>query len=282
MIIVAQRVGTILHADQIIVLDRARSSAIGTHDELMETSETYREIVYSQLTEEEVSMSGPANGSNGHGPEPTGTDLPAAASGRRDRRPRTGRRCPTGRPGRPRRPGRPTASRRRLRPDGPRPGHAGGKGSRLPRHVQPPARRAPTRRQWILLVIVASSSAWPARSSAPSARATQSTAARRSRRQAAGRAGRPDQSHARSGGGQRSRRQHSPLADMVAGTNATPGVGVDFGALGHDPAAASSALYLLSTLLQLGGRSTSMARRLAAHRLPAAQARSTRSSPACR
>jgi ATP-binding cassette subfamily B multidrug efflux pump len=54
VIIVAQRVGTILHADRIVVLDDGAIVGIGTHAELMDTCETYREIVLSQLTEEEV------------------------------------------------------------------------------------------------------------------------------------------------------------------------------------------------------------------------------------
>jgi ATP-binding cassette subfamily B multidrug efflux pump len=55
VIIVAQRVGTIMHADQIIVLDDDGTIAgIGTHEELLKTSETYREIVASQLGEESV------------------------------------------------------------------------------------------------------------------------------------------------------------------------------------------------------------------------------------
>jgi ATP-binding cassette subfamily B multidrug efflux pump len=53
-IIVAQRVSTIMHADRIIVLDSGRIVGIGTHAELMETCPTYGEIVYSQLTQEEV------------------------------------------------------------------------------------------------------------------------------------------------------------------------------------------------------------------------------------
>jgi ATP-binding cassette subfamily B multidrug efflux pump len=54
VIIVAQRVSTIRHADQILVLDAGRLVASGTHNELMDTSETYREIVLSQLTEQEA------------------------------------------------------------------------------------------------------------------------------------------------------------------------------------------------------------------------------------
>jgi len=54
VIIVAQRVSTIMDADRIIVMDGGRVVGIGTHAELMETCETYREIVFSQLTEEEV------------------------------------------------------------------------------------------------------------------------------------------------------------------------------------------------------------------------------------
>ena len=54
VVIVAQRVSTILHADQIVVLDEGTIVGSGAHDELMRTSQTYREIVRSQLTEEEV------------------------------------------------------------------------------------------------------------------------------------------------------------------------------------------------------------------------------------
>jgi len=54
VIIVAQRVGTILHADRIVVLEDGGVVGIGTHDELMATCATYREIVYSQLSEEEI------------------------------------------------------------------------------------------------------------------------------------------------------------------------------------------------------------------------------------
>ena len=54
VIIVAQRVGTIMHADQIVVLEGGAVAGIGTHAQLMKTCETYREIVLSQLTREEV------------------------------------------------------------------------------------------------------------------------------------------------------------------------------------------------------------------------------------
>jgi ATP-binding cassette subfamily B protein len=54
VIVVAQRVSTILDADQIIVLDNGSIAAIGTHAELLGTSSTYREIVESQLTPEQA------------------------------------------------------------------------------------------------------------------------------------------------------------------------------------------------------------------------------------
>ena len=53
-IIVAQRVGTILKAEQIIVLDEGRIVGKGTHSELMKTCDVYREIAVSQLSENEL------------------------------------------------------------------------------------------------------------------------------------------------------------------------------------------------------------------------------------
>jgi ATP-binding cassette subfamily B protein len=54
VIIVAQRVGTIMHADRIVVLEDGGVAGIGTHDELLATSATYREIVASQLAPEDA------------------------------------------------------------------------------------------------------------------------------------------------------------------------------------------------------------------------------------
>jgi len=52
--IVAQRIGTIRNADQIVVLDEGKAVGIGTHSELMESCEVYREIAMSQLSEDEL------------------------------------------------------------------------------------------------------------------------------------------------------------------------------------------------------------------------------------
>ena len=53
-LLVAQRIGTILDADRIIVLDDGRMAGMGTHKELMESCEVYRQIAYSQLSKEEL------------------------------------------------------------------------------------------------------------------------------------------------------------------------------------------------------------------------------------
>ena len=54
MLIVTQRVGTIMGAEQIVVLENGQVVGIGTHNELMKTCEVYREIALSQLSREEL------------------------------------------------------------------------------------------------------------------------------------------------------------------------------------------------------------------------------------
>ena len=51
---VAQRIGTIRDADRIIVLDDGRIAGQGTHAELMQNCQVYREIAFTQLSEEEL------------------------------------------------------------------------------------------------------------------------------------------------------------------------------------------------------------------------------------
>ena len=54
VILVAQRVGTVMDADRIIVLDEGQIVGMGTHRELLDSCSVYREIVASQLSEEEI------------------------------------------------------------------------------------------------------------------------------------------------------------------------------------------------------------------------------------
>ena len=54
ILIVAQRIGTIMHADKIIVLDEGKCVGMGTHKELLKNCEVYKQIALSQLSEEEL------------------------------------------------------------------------------------------------------------------------------------------------------------------------------------------------------------------------------------
>ena len=54
VIIVAQRISTIIHADQILVLDEGRVVGKGTHKELLKNCEVYNQIALSQLSKEEL------------------------------------------------------------------------------------------------------------------------------------------------------------------------------------------------------------------------------------
>lgn len=54
VLVVAQRISSIMHADQIIVLDQGHVKGIGTHEELMKSCVVYQEIAYSQLSKEEL------------------------------------------------------------------------------------------------------------------------------------------------------------------------------------------------------------------------------------
>ena len=54
ILIVAQRIGTIMNADKIIVLDSGKCVGIGTHKELLKKCEVYRQIASSQLSKEEL------------------------------------------------------------------------------------------------------------------------------------------------------------------------------------------------------------------------------------
>ena len=54
IIVVAQRISTIMNAEQIIVLEEGKIVGKGTHKELLETCDTYKQIAISQLSEEEL------------------------------------------------------------------------------------------------------------------------------------------------------------------------------------------------------------------------------------
>ena len=54
ILIVAQRIGTIMNADKIIVLDEGKIVGMGTHKELLNKCEVYKQIAASQLSEEEI------------------------------------------------------------------------------------------------------------------------------------------------------------------------------------------------------------------------------------
>ena len=86
-LLVAQRVSTILHAEQIIVLDEGRIAGKGTHEELLETCEVYRQIAGSQLSEEELAGGAGRKGSDGAAETagPDGSTGKAGPAGEREK-----------------------------------------------------------------------------------------------------------------------------------------------------------------------------------------------------
>lgn len=72
--IVSQRASSIRHADKIVVLDDGEMAGIGTHDELLENCEVYREIYFSQYPEERLKAAGAGNGTSGNETSGSGND----------------------------------------------------------------------------------------------------------------------------------------------------------------------------------------------------------------
>ena len=62
VIIVAQRISTILNAEQIVVLDEGKVAGIGTHKQLLQDCEVYKQIASSQLSEAELADTGKESG----------------------------------------------------------------------------------------------------------------------------------------------------------------------------------------------------------------------------
>ena len=58
MLIVAQRIATVMHADRILVLDEGRLVGEGSHESLMASCQAYQEIARSQLSESDLSKAG--------------------------------------------------------------------------------------------------------------------------------------------------------------------------------------------------------------------------------
>ena len=83
VLIVAQRISTILNAEQIIVLDDGRIAGMGTHQELLESCEVYQQIAASQLSESELKAGRkeekPSESSGSHSAAENGKEVPAHA-----------------------------------------------------------------------------------------------------------------------------------------------------------------------------------------------------------
>ena len=67
--VVAQRIATIMHADEILVLDEGRVVGRGTHEELLRGCDVYREIAESQLSAEELGLGAASDGTVTEGGE---------------------------------------------------------------------------------------------------------------------------------------------------------------------------------------------------------------------